>query len=287
MAKVGVIGWGFVGQATGKGFETSKENQVVWYDKYKESGHKLEEVVEDSEFIFVCVPTPMFKDYSGIDESIVKEVVHEVAPMVSGTDKVVLLKSTMLPGMTEAFIKKYPGVNFVANPEFLTQENANRDFLNPSRTIIGVKDKSLGERVKKLYRTILPKDQKYFITGPTEAEVAKYMSNLMLASKVLLANEFLAISREVGADYEDVRLMVEADPRIGTHLRAPGSDGELGFGGACFPKDMVGLLSFAKEKGVDVAALEAIWEKNLKIRKNRDWEKMDNAFGKDASKIDS
>ncbi len=114
--------------------------------------------------------------------------------------------------------------------------------------------------------------------------MAKYMSNLMLASKILLANEFYFLSKKSGANYESVRKMVEADPRIGTFLKVPGWDGDYGFGKACFPKDMVGLLSFAKEKKVDMSALSAIWEKNLKIRKKRDWEKMDNAFGNGSSK---
>jgi len=105
----------------------------------------------------------------------------------------------------------------------------------------------------------------------------------MLASKVLLANEFYLLSESIGANYKEIYKAVEADPRIGSHLNVPGPDGDLGFGGACFPKDTLGLLSFAKQKEVDMSALNGIWEKNLKIRKNKDWEHMDNAFGRGAS----
>ena len=140
------------------------------------------------------------------------------------------------------------------------------------------------ERIAKIYKTILPKDQKYFITGLTEAEITKYMSNLMLASKVLLANEFYELSKKVGANYLDVQKAVESDPRIGTHLGVPGPDGDMGFGGACFPKDMVGILGLAKKLKLDVSALEAIWKKNLKVRKHRDWEEMPQAFKKATSR---
>lgn len=278
--KVGVIGWGFVGQATGNGFGGNKINQIFWFDKFKESQNTLEEVIQNSDFIFISVPTPIFDDYSGMDMSIVKGVIDEVAPKIGGTGKILVIKSTSLPGTTAEMQAKYPDVKFAMNPEFLTQNNANADFLNPSRTVIGVSEPEVGEKMVNLYKTILAPDQKYIITDTTTAEMIKYMSNLMLASKVLLANEFYEISKAVGANYEEVRKAVEADPRIGTHLSVPGPDGDVGFGGACFPKDMVGILGVAKQKGVDASALTAIWEKNLKVRKNRDWEKMPQAFKK-------
>lgn len=283
MNKIGVIGWGFVGEATGTGFAKSSENKVYWFDKFKNSPNTFDEVVKESEFIFICVPTPMFRDYSGQDISIVEGVLEQIAPMAVNTNKVIVVKSTALPGTTAKFARKYPKISFAMNPEFLTQNKAKEDFMNPARTVIGATSKDVGERVVKIYKTILPKDQKYFITGLTEAEMIKYMSNLMLASKVLLANEFYLLSEKIGANYQDVYKAVQADPRIGTHLAVPGPDGDLGFGGACFPKDTLGLLSFAKSQKVDMSALAAIWKKNLKIRKNRDWEHMDNAFGRGAS----
>ncbi len=277
---VGVIGYGYVGRATGEGFATSPKNKIFWFDKFKESPNTLTEIIDKSDYVFIAVPTPIFQDYSGMDMSIVEGVVDQVAPVISGTDKILIIKSTSLPGFCKRMAKKYPGVNFVMNPEFLTQENANADFLNPHRTVIGCDSKDVGLRVQKLYETILPKSQQYFIIDTTSAEVAKYMSNLILASKVLLGNEFYELSQKVGANYLEVRATVEADPRIGTHLGVPGPDGDMGFGGACFPKDMVGILGLAKQLKVDVSALEAIWKKNLKVRKHRDWESMPQAFNK-------
>jgi UDPglucose 6-dehydrogenase len=280
MNYIGVIGYGYVGGATGKGFATNPKNKVFWYDKFKKSPNTLDEVIEKSDFIFICVPTPIFDDYSGMDMGIVESVVDQVAPKISGGDKILIIKSTSLPGFTKKMSKKYPGVNFVMNPEFLTQKNANADFLKPFRTVIGCDSKDVGFRVQKLYETILPKEEAYFIIDATSAELAKYMSNLMLASKVLLANEFYDIAQKVGANYLDVRAVVEGDPRIGGFLGVPGWDGDRGFGQACFPKDMVGILGLARKLKVDVSALAAIWKKNLKIRKNRDWEEMPQAFKK-------
>lgn len=282
MNTVGIIGYGFVGEATVKGFATNKENKLFWYDKYKQSPNTLEEVVKLSEFIFICLPTPMFRDYSGQDISIVEDVIKEIAPKLENTEKVLIIKSTVLPTTTQKLADKYQKVNFIMNPEFLTQSKANEDFLKPARTVIGGSDDGVKNRVMNLYKSIL-EDQKYFLVGLTEAEMIKYMSNIMLASKVLLANEFYELSEKIGANYKEVYKAVEADPRIGSHLNVPGPDGDLGFGGACFPKDTLGLLSFAKQKEVDMSALNGIWEKNLKIRKNKDWEHMDNAFGRGAS----
>jgi UDPglucose 6-dehydrogenase len=138
----------------------------------------------------------------------------------------------------------------------------------------------VGLRVRKLYETILAKDQPYYIISTVSAELAKYMSNIVLASKVLLANEFYDLAQKVEANYLDVRSAVEADPRIGKHLGVPGPDGDRGFGGACFPKDTIGILGLAKKLNVDMSALDAVWKKNLKIRKNRDWEEMPQAFKK-------
>lgn len=276
--KIGIIGNGYVGHATSTGFSKSAENEIFVYDKFKESPNTLDEVVEKSDYIFICVPTPIFSDYSGMDMSIVEEVVGEVASKAVSPGKIVIIKSTSLPGTTKKMSEKYPNLDFVMNPEFLTQKNADADFLKPYRTVIGCSSVEVGEKVKKIYETILPADQKYIITDTTSAEVIKYMSNLMLASKVLLANEFYDLSQKVGANYEDVQKGVEADPRIGTHMGVPGSDGDRGFGGACFPKDTIGILGLAKQLRVDMSALQAIWDKNLKIRKNRDWESMPQAF---------
>lgn len=276
-SKIGIIGWGVVGQATGLGFAIRPENQLLWYDKYKEGPFSLAGLTRESEFIFVCVPTPVFSDESGIDLSAVEEVVSAVAPRIKNTNQVLVIKSSVVPGTTRQLAEKYPTSKFAMCPEFLTERNARWDFLHPDRVIIGVFEDEVGKRLERLHKDLLGKEVKVFITDSTSAELAKYMSNLMLASKALLANEFYGLAQALGVEYERIRWMVEADPRIGTHLRVPGPDGDFGFGGKCFPKDMMALLALGREFKVDMSVLEAIWKKNLRVRKNYDWEEIPGA----------
>ncbi|MBI4059186.1 UDP-glucose/GDP-mannose dehydrogenase family protein [Candidatus Microgenomates bacterium] len=279
MSEIGFIGYGIVGQATGKGLARGGHT-IYSFDKYRAHSHSLEEVIDKSEFIFICVPTPMYHDHSGIDSSIVDAVVDAVAPQVAGTKKVLIIKSTVLPGTTARYAKIYPKTNFAMVPEFLTEAKPEWDFLHPYRTIIGALDKKIANRLKKLHTSALPAQTPFFMTDPTSAELAKYMSNVMLASKVMLANEFYALAKVLKSNYDQVQKMVTADPRIGTHLKVPGPDGDLGFGGKCFPKDIVALLGLGRELKVDLSVMETIWRKNLKIRKNHDWKEIKGAVTK-------
>lgn len=282
MSQIGIIGYGVVGQATGNGFKTAG-HVILFHDKFKKTD-SLENVVRGSEFIFICVPTPTLPDYDGIDLSIVNEVVDKVAKVVkesqNGKKKIVVIKSTVIPGTTVALADKYPDVSFAVNPEFLRENKAEWDFLHPDRTLIGAAGEGTREELKKLHQTILPKDTRFFLTDPTTAEFAKYMSNVMLAAKSLIANEFYALAQKLEISYDAAREMVEADPRIGSHIKVPGPDGSLGFGGKCFPKDMVALLALGRKLSVDLSVLEKIWEKNLKIRENHDWKEIEGAVSK-------
>ena len=274
MATIGIIGWGVVGRAVGEGFASKKDNKIFWYTRSK-GPWTPEEVIEKSKFLFVCVPTPMFSDYSGIDLSGITKVVDFVAPKISGTDKILTIKSTVIPGTTGSFKKKYPKVNFAMNPEFLTEANAPWDFLHPDRTVIGAFSQWVSERLVSLYRNLYGPKSKIFITDPTTAEMVKYMSNIFLATKVILANEMFDLCSKLGIKYEEVANMVSVDPRIGaSHLSVTTV---RGFGGKCFPKDTVALLGLAKKLKVDFSLIDAMWEKNLKIRKTRDWEEIKGA----------
>lgn len=282
MANIGIVGWGVVGRAVGQGFETRKENKVRWFSK-SEGPFTPDEVVSESEFLFVCVPTPMFSDHSGIDLSIVKEVVDFIAPKIQGTDKILTIKSTVVPGTTFSFKKKYPNVHFAMNPEFLTEANALGDFLKPDRTVIGAFTQSVSARLAGLYQDLYGPGSKIFLTDPTTAEMVKYMSNAHLANKVIFANEMYDLCTALGIKYEEVKDMVAADPRIGpSHLNVTTV---RGFGGKCFPKDLVALMGFAKDVKVDHSLLKTVWEKNLRIRKIRDWEEIKGAVNKKAGKV--
>ena len=214
----------------------------------------------------------MFSDESGIDLSIIDGAVAKIAPKIKRTNKILIIKSTVIPGTTASYKKKYPDVNFAMNPEFLTESNALGDFLKPDRTVIGAFSQQISARLASLYQELYGPNIKIFLTDLTTAEMVKYMSNAMLASKIIFANEMYDLCTALGIKYEEVKDMVAADPRIGpSHLNVTTL---RGFGGKCFPKDIVALMGFAKGKRVDYSLLETVWKKNLKIRKERDWEEI-------------
>lgn len=271
-ANLGIIGYGFVGQAVANGFNIASDGKdtVRYYDKYKET-ESLEEVIKKSEFIFICLPTPMKDDESGIDLAIIEEMIPEIAKYTDNTDKIIIIKSTITPKTTVNFEKKFPNSHFSFNPEFLTEANFLEDFLNAERTVIGANNDLVSRKVAVLYRQRFPKTT-IFQTDPTTAELVKYFANAFLSLKVTFANFFYDYCQKVGVKYEEVKKMAAFDPRIvDLHLDVTT---QRGFGGKCFPKDLVAIMGEFKKAGVDFSLLETMWEYNKKIRKVHDWEEI-------------
>lgn len=275
MATIGIIGWGVVGKATGDTFSKDPSNEILWTDKNIPGPFSFEEVIKKSEFIFVCVPTPMFSDESGIDLSIIKSVVGKASKLAAGTDKILIIKSTVVPGTTASLAKNYPKVKFAMNPEFLTEVNAAWDSTHPDRIVIGATNEADAIEIAKLYRRILGYDVKIFITDTTTAEMVKYMANTFLATKIIFGNEMKTLSEKLNINYDDVKKMVGVDPRIGESFFSVSPF--RGFGGKCFPKDTVALLGLSRKLKVELSILEAVWKKNLKIRKIKDWDEIKGA----------
>jgi UDPglucose 6-dehydrogenase len=280
VTNIAIIGYGIVGQAVAHGFSTPKMQEkyrVLFYDRFKES-ESLESVVNASEFIFICLPTPMKADESGIDLSIIEEMVAEVAQYTDGTDKVVVIKSTVVPGTTQRLQEAHPGTRFCFNPEFLRETSYLHDALHPDRIIVGTTDEQVAERVSKLFRTQFPYVH-MFHTDPTTAEMVKYMANMYLAQKVMFANEMASVCAAAGIEYADVKSIVVGDHRIfDSHLDI---HPEGGFGGKCFPKDLVAIRGRARELGVEMELLSKVWELNKRVRKVKDWEEIPFAVTKD------
>lgn len=281
MSTIGIIGYGVVGQATASGF--GKNNKIIWNDPGRKGSTSLKKIASSAEYIFICVPTPMFSDFSGIDLSIVDQVVDEISPLIKGSDKVLIIKSTVVPGTTARYSKKYAGVRFAMNPEFLTEVNAPWDFIHTDRIVIGAMDEADATRIARLHREIMGYEVKIFLTDTTTAEMVKYMSNCYMATKIIFGNEMKELSDKLKINYSDVAEMVGYDKRIG-HSFLKVSPWR-GFGLKCFPKDTVALLGLAKKMRVDLSILKAVWKKNLKVREVRDWEDIQGAMnGKTVSK---
>tara|TARA_Y100001935_G_scaffold193021_1_gene161086 strand:- start:894 stop:1760 length:867 start_codon:yes stop_codon:yes gene_type:complete len=273
--KIGIIGFGFVGSAVRFGFSpnTGYDAEVKVYDKDKnKSTDSLDDVVNTSDFIFVSVPTPSNEDGT-INLDIVDDVLNDINK-IQKRDNIILLRSTMVPGSSQNFQKKYPKLNLVFNPEFLTERSANFDFINQSRFILGGKEEHT-LKVADLYRWRFGKSIPIIETNFETAELIKYMNNCFFATKVSFMNEMKLVANQCGADWE---LAVEGfvrDGRVGhSHINVPGHDGKSGFGGSCFPKDIQAMIAFGKSVGVDMNTLIGAWSTNLFVRPDKDWEKL-------------
>ena len=269
---IGIIGQGFVGTAVYEGLKQHFE--IETYDIAKTSTCKsLADLSEKSDVVFVCLPTPMKKDGSchiDIVESTLLglDVINEC--------KTIVVKSTIPPGTTEKWNSLFANIQIVFNPEFLTEANSVEDFKNQNRIIIGG-PRPATTKVKRVFAKAFPKVP-IIKTGSTTAEMVKYFLNCFLATKVSFANEMYEICNYLKIDYDKVIEYAIYDERLGkSHLNVPGPDGDFGYGGHCFPKDVKALISVAMEldSNVDPIMLKATNKKNNKIRKNRDWEKQE------------
>jgi len=269
MKTIGIIGCGVVGSAVKEGM--SPHFEVLTYDINKKSTCKsiydLTRKVDGP--IFICVPTSMNEDGS-CDTSIVENVVSEIndAARYLYDNPIVVIKSTVIPGTTQALADDYYYLDICFNPEFLTERAAARDFIEQDRIIITGNQNACSVTANCYFKSF-PDVPQYRSNNSAEGEFVKYFTNIHLAVKVSLANELKQICNAVGVDYETILGMALKDDRLGnTHWDVPGPDGKLGFGGTCFPKDLNALMYKARELEIDVPVMEGAWAKNLEVRGN-------------------
>ncbi len=260
---IGIIGNGFVGEAQAFAFSPVSNIKVYDVDPLK-STHTLNET-HDSDFVFVCVPTPMYSDGNQNLEFIEEVFKH------ANERPIYILKSTVLPGTTDKLIKKHSQFKIVFSPEFLTERTSKLDMLTQNRIILGG-DKNLTNSVSELYK-IRFKNKNIIETDSITSELIKYMNNTFFATKVSIMNEFRLISDKIGADWNKALDGFASDGRIGdSHLNVPGHDGQFGYGGKCFPKDVNAFILYAKNLEIELNTIRGGWETNLKVRKDREWE---------------
>ncbi len=271
---IGVVGNGFVGSAVQFGFSPSTgcDYEVRVYDKDpSKSVDSIEETVNESEFIFLSVPTPSNKDGS-MNLDIVEQALQDISDVNKYQGNIVLLRSTVTPGTTRKLQDKYPNLRIVFNPEFLTEQNAKYDFINQARIIIGGDD-VYSKQVGDLYRSRFGESQPVIETNWETAELIKYMSNCFFTTKISFMNEMYQIAEKCGVDWGVALDGFFRDGRVGhSHMNVPGPDGKFGFGGSCFPKDIQALIHFGESLGLNMSTLKGTWKTNLEVRPERDWE---------------
>ena len=207
----------------------------------------LAEAVRRAEAIFIAVGTPQVSA-GGADLSQVFAVAEDIARAMNG-GKIVVTKSTVPVG-TAARVKEiieagtdHP-VAVVSNPEFLKEGTAVEDFMQPDRVVLGGEDAGSLERLKNLYEPLVHRGNPIIVTDSRSAEMSKYASNAILATKISFINETARLCEKEGADIEQVRRIMGLDHRIGPHFIFPG----IGFGGSCLPKDIRAMIAMGGDE---------------------------------------
>ena len=271
---IGIVGQGFVGNAVYQRWKKYYDVQTYDLDENK-STSTLHNLVMMCNTIFVCLPTPM-KENGSCDLNILESSLFEINTLTEFEcrgNKTVIIKSTIPPGTTEQLNKQFRHLNILFNPEFLTERNAEEDYNNQNRIIIGG-PRPESTQVVRLFSKVFPK-ARIIKTHSTYAEMVKYMTNAFLSTKVSFANEIYQICEKVGADYDKVVEYATLDERLGkSHWMVPGHDGDFGFGGHCFPKDLSALIHLSEDLMTTNNVLRATRDTNDDVRRNRDWEKM-------------
>ena len=261
--RVAIVGHGFVGKAVDEGLKGVEK--MIIDPNYGTGIEDLQQFMPD--LVFVSVPTPMNKDGS-IDSSILEDVVFKIS-VTSTMHPIIVIKSTCTPTVIDrlAFVCK-----FVYNPEFLTERNAYQDFINPSTIILGVSGDNEEDLhiLEDFYRNNTKCNQYAPIVKTTAHTAAfiKYATNTFLANKVIFFNQLKELYDTAGEkDWDTLTKTLSYDKRMGgSHMQVPGPDGRLGFGGACFPKDVAAFLKYGESLGKDLTVLRESAHYNAELR---------------------
>ncbi len=263
---IGIMGVGMVGGALKDYFE--KKCKIVGKDLFLYDPHKGFDSVDEvnkADVIFLCVPTPYLKDGNGFDLSYIEDAFSKIKG-----EKIIVIKSTALPGTTQKFQDKYPQHKVLFNPEFLTEMTAEQDMGYPDRQIIGYTEQSFN--TAKDIMLLLPLAPYEKIMPSTEAEMVKYFGNNWFAVKVSFANQMYDICQKLGINYDIVMEAAGADKRIGpSHLVAL-HKGYRGYGGKCLPKDIRAFIQFGDSLGVDLKVHKATEAVNNDLMKQQNIE---------------
>jgi UDPglucose 6-dehydrogenase len=265
--KIGVIGIGVVGGATYKSFLDKCQNsdiEVVAFDKYKNIG-TFENMI-DTDMVFLCLPTLYNYELMSYDKSSIHEICSELSKVQY--KGLVIIKSTVEPTNSQNFADTY-NLFVIHNPEFLSARTAYEDFHNQKHIIIGKTNQIIDCHVDKIlnfYKTYYS-DADVTLCTSTESESIKIFCNNFYSVKIQFFNELYLLCQKINIDYETIRTAMLKNGWINPmHTIVPGTDGQLSYGGMCFPKDTNALLSFMKTVDSPHKILEATVNEHNEMR---------------------
>lgn len=256
-----VIGW--TGMVGGPVYKYFKENKYPVMGLSLESQtHTWQEINDRAKYIFIAVPTPFNWEKNEPSIKPIREVLGQIQDR-----KIVIIKSTILPGTTEKLQKEFSSIDILFNPEFLSAKTNWQDFINPDRQLIGYTKQSYKHATTVL--NMLPQSPYGAVMKSQEAEIAKYVNNFHGALMVIFANFFYDVCETVNADFEVVKKAATASKWVGSPMGRMYWNvfhgGFRGYGGGCFPKDMNSLLTWCRDNGVDPTILKATRTVNRKL----------------------
>jgi len=255
--RIGILGLGYVGSAVAW---AHRNHEVIKRDpKLGDESAPLSEI-KNCDAVYVCVPTPMQND-GRCDDSYLKSVLVELKDY----DKVIICKSTVPPGVYKELQELYP--NIVHAPEFLTAANATQDYETATWVLVGGLDKWVEEAIIVIKSSTISATH-YHKTEIATASIFKYIANSLMAAKVTFMNDMFHLANSLDIEWNEIKLIAANDSRLGTsHWDVPGPDGQFGYGGACFPKDVSAIIEHAKDQNLRLELLESVQALNKKQRK--------------------
>lgn len=259
MKNIGVIGCGVVGSAV-KQFYNDKGYLVRGYDKdLTKTDVRYIDDLRDCEVLFVSVPTLTMN--SGLqDLGPFSDVMANLSRMKF--KGIIVHKCTVVPGTTKKFQVQYPKLRIVHCPEFLTEKNAYNDFKNAKAVLLSGHPGDVAIVSDMMDHKVIHTFEEFEST-----EIAKYLHNCFLATKVSFMNEMFDVCKAFMVDYEPVAQAVSWMGGIGEgHLKVPGPDGKRGWGGMCFPKDTRALINAMSTRGLWMETLAGAMKTNKKVR---------------------
>lgn len=228
---------------------------------------KLEDSLNESDMVFIAVGTPSLEN-GAVDLRAVRAVSKTIGETINKDNLLVVTKSTVPVGTSEivrqeiqsALDKRKVSYSFevASNPEFLKEGDAISDFMKPDRIVVGVDTDRAKSMMEDLYKPMLLNNFRVLFMDISSAEMTKYASNAMLATRISFMNDIANLCECVGADVNMVRRGMGSDSRIGGKFLYPG----CGYGGSCFPKDVKGLIDIAQQNRYTMGVLQAVNEVN-------------------------